>query len=127
MEIRHNRITSFCIRCEINNFVSGEYISAKAPIKVWEKIFNTEFFSFIMTHDDKSIETLIRAEHYSIARDLNNFVSGPMLPIVRAMWVGNVMQYTCQLVHILLLNNKYYFVRVIVSRAILFFDVAAIR
>ena len=59
----------------VSETLAGEYISAKAPIKVWEKIFNTEFFSFIMTHDDNSIETLIRAEHYSIARDLNKHVA----------------------------------------------------
>ena len=59
----------------VSETLAGEYVTAKAPIKVWEKIFNTEFFSFIMTHDDNSIETLIRAEHYSIARDLNKHVA----------------------------------------------------
>ena len=59
----------------VSETLAGEYVTAKAPINVWEKIFNTEFFSFIMTHDDNSIETLIRAEHYSIARDLNKHVA----------------------------------------------------
>ena len=34
---------------------AGEYITARAPIKVWEKMFNTEFFAFTMTHSDTSI------------------------------------------------------------------------
>ena len=59
----------------VSETLAGEYVTAKAPINVWEKIFNTEFFSFIITHGDDSIETLIRAEHYSIARDLNKHVA----------------------------------------------------
>ena len=55
--------------------LAGEYITAKASIKVWEKMFNTKFFSFVLTHRDKSIQTVIRAEHYSIPTDLNKHVA----------------------------------------------------
>ena len=55
---------------------AGEYISARAPIKVWEKMFDTEFFAFRMTHSDASVENLIRAEHYSVPRELDEHLAG---------------------------------------------------
>ena len=59
----------------ISETPAGEYITAKAPIKVWEKMFNTEFFLFTLTHRDNSIETVIRAADYWIPRDLNEHVA----------------------------------------------------
>ena len=59
----------------VSETLAGEYITAKAPIKVWEKMFNTEFFLFTLTHRDNSIETVIRAEDYWIPRDLNKHVA----------------------------------------------------
>ena len=59
----------------VSETLAGEYITAKAPIKVWEKIFNTEFFSFTLTHCDNSIETVIRAEDYWIPRNLDKHVA----------------------------------------------------
>ena len=88
----------------VSETLAGEYISAKAPIKVWEKMFNTEFFTFIITRGDDSIETLIRAEHYSIARDLNKHVSSvlntieilsqPLRPISRAPPASKVGRFS---------------------------------
>ena len=54
---------------------AGEYITARAPIKVWEKMFNTEFFAFRVTHSDKSIKNFIRAEHYSAPRELDEHLA----------------------------------------------------
>lgn len=54
--------------------LTGEFISAQAPIKVWERVFNTEFNSYIQTHFDKTSERVIRAEHYSIPRELDEHV-----------------------------------------------------
>ena len=59
----------------VSETLAGEYVTAKAPVKIWEEIFKTEFFSFTVTHHDDSFETLIRAEHYSIARELNKHVA----------------------------------------------------
>ena len=59
----------------VSETLAGEYITAKAPIKVWEKMFNTEFFRFTQTQRDNSIETFIRAEDYWIPRDLNKYVA----------------------------------------------------
>ena len=55
---------------------AGEYITARAPINVWEKMFDTEFFAFRMTHSDASVENLIRAEHYSVPRELDKHLAG---------------------------------------------------
>ena len=54
---------------------AGEYITTRAPIKVWEKMFNTEFFAFRMTHSDASVENFIRAEHYSVPRELDEHLA----------------------------------------------------
>ena len=50
-----------------------------------------------------------------------------MLPVVRAIGVGNVTQYVGQLVNIFLLDSKYDFVRLIMSYTISLFDIAAGR
>ena len=54
---------------------AGEYITARAPINVWEKMLDTEFFAFRMTHGDASVENLIRAEHYSVPRELDDHLA----------------------------------------------------
>ena len=59
----------------ISETLAGEYIIAKAPVKVWEKMFDTEFFSFLVTHHGGSSETVIRAEQYSVPRDISKHVS----------------------------------------------------
>ena len=59
----------------VSETLAGEYITAKAPIKIWEKMLNTEFFSFTLTHHDNSTKTVIRAEDYWIPRDINRHVA----------------------------------------------------
>ena len=59
----------------VTETLAGEYITAQAPIKVWEKILNTKFFSFLLTHHDKSMEIVIRAEEYWIPKDLDIHVA----------------------------------------------------
>ena len=59
----------------VSETLAGEYITARAPIEVWEKILNTEFFLFTLTHHDKSIQNVIRAERYWIPRDLDIYVA----------------------------------------------------
>ena len=53
----------------------GEYITARAPVKIWEKMLNTEFFAFRMTHSDTSVQNFIRAEHYSVPRELSEHLA----------------------------------------------------
>ena len=59
----------------VSETLAGEYVTAVAPIKVWEKIFKTEFYSFIGTHYDESVHTVIRAEDYWIPRELDKHVT----------------------------------------------------
>ena len=51
--------------------LGGEYITASAPIVVWERMFNTEFFSFHQTQRDERVEIVTRAEKYWIPRELD--------------------------------------------------------
>lgn len=60
----------------ISESLGGEYITAKAKIGLWEKIFQTEFFIFHQTHQNKFVEKLIRAEKYCIPRVLNSHIEG---------------------------------------------------
>ena len=41
---------------------SGEYITARAPIRVWEKMFGTDFFAFRMTHSDASVQSTTQSQ-----------------------------------------------------------------
>ena len=54
--------------------LGGEYITATAPIIVWEKIFNCEFFMFHQTHENDVIKKVVRTESYSIPAILNDHV-----------------------------------------------------
>ena len=58
----------------------GEYISAQGPVKMWEKLFNTEFYVFHHTHavDTNGVDQfqkVVRAEKYSVPLALNDYVS----------------------------------------------------
>lgn len=50
-----------------------EYITASAPIFVWEKFFDTEFFQFnqVSVSARDNTHLVVRAESYSVPRELN--------------------------------------------------------
>lgn len=62
----------------ISETLYGEYITANAPIAVWERVFNTIFFTFHQTHFDGESHVVVRAEEYSIPRELDAHVEGVM-------------------------------------------------
>ena len=51
--------------------LAGDYIKAKASIKVWEKMFNTEFFLY----RGKSVGDVVRAEEYWLPKELDMHVT----------------------------------------------------
>jgi tripeptidyl-peptidase I len=54
----------------------GEYITAQAPVSVWEKSFDTEFYTFDHTHTIDSTPTqVIRAEKYSVPASLHEHLA----------------------------------------------------
>lgn len=55
---------------------SGDFINAKAPIAVWEKMFNTKFYSLNPNRGGKTDRAFVRAESYSIPEELNSHVQG---------------------------------------------------
>jgi tripeptidyl-peptidase-1 len=56
--------------------LGGEYITARAPVKLWENMFSTEFFIFHHTlHGESKTRAYVRAEKYSIPLALNDYVS----------------------------------------------------
>lgn len=56
----------------------GEYITATAPVAIWEKVFKTEFFKFHQTHLNGDTHEVVRAKHYSLPRELNHHIVAVM-------------------------------------------------
>jgi subtilase family serine protease len=58
----------------ISESSDGEYIKARAPVKLWEEMFSTEFYAF--HYIGESVATaIVRAQKYSIPLVLNDYVS----------------------------------------------------
>jgi tripeptidyl-peptidase I len=51
----------------------GEYITARAPIELWEKLFATTFYSF--KHVNDQVKPINRAVHYSVDSEIADVVS----------------------------------------------------
>ena len=54
--------------------LTGDYITAQASISVWERILDTEFFTFHQRQSDRSIEKTVRAERCSIPMELDECI-----------------------------------------------------
>ena len=56
--------------------IFGEFISAQAPVSLWEKMFNTQFFKFHHISDEsEDVVGLVRAEMYSVPTVLHEHVA----------------------------------------------------
>ena len=60
----------------VTETLHGEYVTASAPISVWESMFNTKFFMFHQSVDSGTIRKVVRAESYSIPIGLQHYVDG---------------------------------------------------
>jgi tripeptidyl-peptidase I len=56
--------------------LNGEFITANAPISLWNKVFNTEFKLFHQRQVDGDILQKVRAESFSIPKELDEHVFG---------------------------------------------------
>ena len=54
----------------VSETLASEFITVRAPIKVLETIFNTEFYIFHQTQDRGNVNKVVRAEKYWIPREL---------------------------------------------------------
>ena len=59
----------------ISETLSAEYITSRAPVGVWEKMFNCEFFLFHFTQHDGEVSEVVRTESYSIPFALAEYVN----------------------------------------------------
>jgi hypothetical protein len=48
----------------VSETLDGEYVTANAPIRLWEEMFHTEFFMFHKTSNANRMEKFVRAEYY---------------------------------------------------------------
>lgn len=62
----------------VSETLYGEYVTANASIAVWETFFNTVFYTFHQTHFDGDTHTVVRAEEYSIPKEIDSHVEGVM-------------------------------------------------
>ena len=58
----------------VTETLGGEYITASAPIPVWERMFSCEFFMFHQTQKNEITKRVVRTESYSIPVCLDNHV-----------------------------------------------------
>ena len=58
----------------ISETLNGEYITANAPIAVWERLFRTKFFTFRQTLQNGDVLDIVRAEEYWIPTNLDMHV-----------------------------------------------------
>jgi hypothetical protein len=69
--ISHDIIVSFLTSVGatvVSKTLSGEYVTAKAYIRLLEEMFHKEFFMFHQTQDvDHRMQKFVRAEHYYIS------------------------------------------------------------
>ena len=73
----------------------GEYITAKATINLWERLFKTEFFVFhhLQSKDVKPI-IIVRAEEYSVPSDLHEHVASVFhtVQMPMAIWGNPILR-----------------------------------
>ena len=61
----------------ISETAYGEHITARAPIALWESMFDTEFYTYAHTRNDSEKRPngkFVRAERYSVPVELDNHV-----------------------------------------------------
>jgi tripeptidyl-peptidase I len=102
--------------------IYGEYITARAPITLWENLFDTEFFSFHHSKEGtERITEVMRAERYSVPKDLHEHVASVFhtVQMPLAIWGRPFMEpvenYTSHIHHLTVtgvvtpsLLNSYY-------------------
>lgn len=54
-----------------SEILSGDLITAKAPISIWMKVLNTEFYTFHQKQPQGHIQQRVGAEMYSVPRELD--------------------------------------------------------
>lgn len=56
----------------VSETLGREFITVRGPIKLWEVVFNTEFYTFHQTQSTGSVRKVVRAEKYWIPRELES-------------------------------------------------------
>jgi tripeptidyl-peptidase I len=65
---------------------SGDYITASAAISTWEKVLNTEFYTFHRTLDDGRIDKVVRAEKYWVPKELDEHIESVFNTVQMPLW-----------------------------------------
>ena len=76
--VGHDAIMSYLHAKGVTTFhetLDGEFITASAPISVWEQTFDTQFFSYHQKQRNGETEMFVRAEKYSVPIELDHHVA----------------------------------------------------
>jgi tripeptidyl-peptidase I len=79
----------------LSETISGDYITAAAPIQLWEEILDTEFFSYYQIENQHKITNrVVRAEHYSVPKHLNEHIAAAFNTIQMpfSVWAQPIME-----------------------------------
>ena len=75
----HDHVISYLKAANISilsETLSGEYVTAIAPIRIWEELLDTEFFEFYHSRGDEDVaDRILRAESYSLPITLESHVA----------------------------------------------------
>ena len=69
----------------------GEFITASAPISVWEKMFSTKFYVFHQIQRDESVEKFLRTEKYWIPQEIDIHIESVFNTIDMPMTSNNMV------------------------------------
>ena len=58
----------------ISETLSGDFITVNAPISAWDRILDTTFTEFHQLQPEGDVQTIVRAKHYSIPRELDMYI-----------------------------------------------------
>ena len=58
----------------VSETLSGDSMTANAPISAWERVLDTKFTMFHQLQAEGTVETIVRAKTYSIPRELDMYV-----------------------------------------------------
>lgn len=94
----------------VSESLYGEYVTAIAPVAVWNKVLQTKFYAFQQTQIDGSIEKLVRSEHYHVPIELDEHILCVLNTIQMPLRTSSVKRipYTPQAVSKIDLANSHF-------------------
>ena len=85
----------------------GEFITASAPISLWEKMFSTKFYVFHQIHHDESVQKFLRTEKYWIPKEIDIHIESVFNTIDMPMTSNNLASKIFPAINSDIANEQY--------------------